>query len=57
MHLRDAEETDLPAIRDIYNDAVLNTTADLERHAGGSGKPRCMVCRSQAFSAIRSWLR
>ena len=27
MHLRDAEETDLPAIRDIYNDAVLNTTA------------------------------
>ena len=23
----DAEETDLPAIRDIYNDAVLNTTA------------------------------
>lgn len=27
MHLRDAEENDLPAIRDIYNDAVLNTTA------------------------------
>ena len=27
MHLRDAEEKDLPAIRDIYNDAVANTTA------------------------------
>ncbi|MFC6337753.1 GNAT family N-acetyltransferase [Pseudomonas sp. CCM 7891] len=25
--IRDATETDLPAIRDIYNDAVLNTTA------------------------------
>jgi L-amino acid N-acyltransferase YncA len=40
MHLRDAEEADLPAIRDIYNDAVLNTTAiwndtqvDLENRA------------------------
>lgn len=27
MHLRDAEEADLPVIRDIYNDAVVNTTA------------------------------
>ncbi|AKJ97449.1 MULTISPECIES: GNAT family N-acetyltransferase [Pseudomonas fluorescens group] len=26
-HVRDAQPTDLPAIRDIYNDAVLNTTA------------------------------
>ena len=25
--IRDATEQDLPAIRDIYNDAVLNTTA------------------------------
>ena len=25
--IRDALESDLPAIRDIYNDAVLNTTA------------------------------
>ena len=27
MHLRDAEVADLPAIRDIYNDAVVNPTA------------------------------
>ncbi|MGR4975953.1 GNAT family N-acetyltransferase [Pseudomonas sp. LARHCG127] len=26
-HVRDAQPADLPAIRDIYNDAVLNTTA------------------------------
>ena len=26
-HIRDAVHADLPAIRDIYNDAVLNTTA------------------------------
>ena len=26
-HIRDALLADLPAIRDIYNDAVLNTTA------------------------------
>lgn len=26
-HIRDAQPADLPAIRDIYNDAVLNTTA------------------------------
>ena len=26
-HVRDAVQADLPAIRDIYNDAVLNTTA------------------------------
>ena len=25
--IRDASESDLPAIRDIYNDAVRNTTA------------------------------
>jgi phosphinothricin acetyltransferase len=27
MIIRDATETDLPALRDIFNDAVLNTTA------------------------------
>lgn len=31
--LRDALHADLPAIRDIYNDAVLNSTAILERTA------------------------
>ena len=27
MIIRDAAEADLPALRDIFNDAVLNTTA------------------------------
>ena len=30
--IRDALESDLPAIRDIYNDAVLNTTAIWNEH-------------------------
>ncbi|SEM88422.1 phosphinothricin acetyltransferase [Pseudomonas sp. ok272] len=32
-HIRDALPADLPAIRDIYNDAVLNTTAIWNEHA------------------------
>ena len=32
-HIRDAVHADLPAIRDIYNDAVLNTTANWNEQA------------------------
>lgn len=52
--LRDAVHADLPAIRDIYNDAVLNTTAiwnetrstsATARHGSPPARPR----------VIRSW--
>ncbi|MCP8938028.1 GNAT family N-acetyltransferase [Alsobacter sp. SYSU M60028] len=33
IDIRDAEESDLPAILDIYNDAILNTTATFTTHA------------------------
>lgn len=33
FQIRDAQPSDLPAIRDIYNDAVLNTTAIWNEHA------------------------
>jgi L-amino acid N-acyltransferase YncA len=33
MHIRDAEDADLPGIREIYNDAALNSTAIWNDHA------------------------
>lgn len=51
--IRDATEQDLPAIRDIYNDAVLNTTAiwneqpvDLANRLAGSLRARRSATRS-----------
>lgn len=39
-HIRDALHADLPAIRDIYNDAVLNTTAIWNEQAVDLGNRR-----------------
>ena len=47
-HIRDAAHADLPAIRDIYNDAVLNTTAIWNEQAVDLGN------RQAWFSARQS---
>ncbi|MBC3362932.1 GNAT family N-acetyltransferase [Pseudomonas sp. SWRI154] len=47
-HVRDAQPADLPAIRDIYNDAVLNTTAIWNEQAVDLGN------RQAWFSARRA---
>ena len=43
--IRDAVHADLPAIRDIYNDAVLNTTAIWNEQAVDLGN-RCLLYTS-----------
>ena len=48
FHIRDAVHADLPAIRDIYNDAVLNTTAIWNEQAVDLGN------RQAWFSARQS---
>jgi phosphinothricin acetyltransferase len=46
--LRDAQEGDLPAILDIYNDAILNTTASWSIHAVDLESRRLLLHERQA---------
>ena len=47
-HIRDAVPADLPAIRDIYNDAVLNTTAIWNEQAVDLGNRQAWFSARQA---------
>ncbi|WP_434558810.1 N-acetyltransferase [Pseudomonas sp. Z5-35] len=47
-HTRDARTADLPAIRDIYNDAVLNTTAIWNEQAVDLGNRQAWFSARQA---------
>jgi L-amino acid N-acyltransferase YncA len=46
--IRDAVHADLPAIRDIYNDAVLNTTAIWNEQAVDLGNRQAWFSARQA---------
>ena len=53
-HIRDAVHADLPAIRDIYNDAVLNTTAIWNEQAVDLGNRQAWFSarQSQAYPIL-----